>query len=97
MGHGGQISSTFRTNSNVTPSSQSECSLDRQSNQSTEFFTNQQTATATTGSKKRVNIKKPSTPTYEGLESGDTSIFNADMDDCNEESRSRYMTMTGKY
>lgn len=41
-----------------------------------------------------MNIKKPTTPTYEGLESGDTSILNGDTEE--EECKNKYLTMTGK-
>lgn len=75
-----------RSNFTVTPSSQSECSLDRQSSKSGDNISSNQST------KKRVNIKKPVTPDYEGLESGDTSVMNADFED---DGRTRYLTMTG--
>ncbi|XP_055635109.1 transmembrane protein 169 [Toxorhynchites rutilus septentrionalis] len=99
----------LKDSSTVTPSSISESSLDRKSSKSHELLTG-----SGKRSKKRVNIRtdideissrqSPSAIcNYENLESGETSILNADMDQCSldqyntrrSHSSDNYLTLTG--
>ncbi|XP_053690657.1 transmembrane protein 169 [Sabethes cyaneus] len=99
----------LKESSTVTPSSISESSLDRKSSKSHELLTS-----STKRSKKRVNIRTDideisnhqSTSAicnYEDLESGETSVLNAEIDQCsmdrynarNSHSPDNYLTLTG--
>ena len=84
----------------MTPSSCfSESSFDRKSSKSIDFLTQSHS------SKKRVNIKTEtdgsSVVNYEDLESGETSVFNAEIEEYDPDnyntrrSRDSYLTMTG--
>ncbi|XP_053659710.1 uncharacterized protein LOC128708755 [Anopheles marshallii] len=103
----------LKDSSTVTPSSISESSLDRKSSKSAELLTG---GSGSKRSKKRVNIRtdldeigRRRSPSaicnYEDLESGETSVLNADLDQHSLEryntnrsyasSTDNYLTMTG--
>lgn len=101
----------LKDSSTVTPSSISESSLDRKSSKSHELLTG-----SGKRSKKRVNIRtdvdeissrqSPSAVcNYEDLESGETSVLNADMDQYSLDrynskrsmSPDNYLTLTGMF